>query len=124
MELTLDQLLAGKPTKIRTKDYFPTKAYVEPFLDFMGKFTNDFRIDVKTPTQMTTSNGNTKNDGDKIGTGNRINVTNGTDNSIYTYVLFGDLTGDGEINSADLLKMRQHLLGISIKTVLFSFLDP
>ena len=35
MELTLDQLLAGKPTKIRTKDYFPTKAYVEPFLDFM-----------------------------------------------------------------------------------------
>ena len=62
---------------------------------------------------ITDANGNTKNDGDKIGTGNRINVTNGTDNSIYTYVLFGDLTGDGEINSADLLKMRQHLLGIS-----------
>ncbi len=53
MELTLDQLLAGKPTKIRTKDYFPTKAYVEPFLDFMGKFTDDFRIQAKLPDQIT-----------------------------------------------------------------------
>ena len=57
------------------------------------------------------SNGNVKNDGDLIGTGYTIEVSNDDGSMTYTYVMFGDLNGDGEINSADLLKMRQYLLG-------------
>ena len=32
MELTLSQLLQGKATKIKDREYFSTKQYVEPFL--------------------------------------------------------------------------------------------
>lgn len=53
MEITVPELLKGKPTIIKNKEFFPTKTYVEPFLDRMSKFTDDFRIQVKVPDQMT-----------------------------------------------------------------------
>lgn len=31
MELTLQELLKGKGTKIKDKEFYPTEAYVEPF---------------------------------------------------------------------------------------------
>ena len=43
-----------------------------------------------------------------IGTGTTIKYKDGT---TFTVVIYGDLSGDGQINSADLLKLRQHLLG-------------
>lgn len=57
------------------------------------------------------SNGNVKNDGDVIGTGYTISISNSAGSNTYTYVMYGDVSGDGEINSADLLKVRQYLLG-------------
>lgn len=53
MELQLNELLAGKGTRIKNKEYFPTSAYVEPFLERVQKLTNEFRIQVQTPSQVT-----------------------------------------------------------------------
>lgn len=57
MELTIPELLQGKPTIIKNKEFFQTKTYVEPFLEKMSKLTDDFRVQVKIPDQMTMGNG-------------------------------------------------------------------
>lgn len=59
MELELDELLRGKGTTIKNKEYFPTAAYVEPFLERMQEFTNDFRVQVKLPDQLALEDRNT-----------------------------------------------------------------
>lgn len=58
MEITIDQALQGLRTNIKGKEYFKTSNYIEPFLERMSKFTNDFRIQAKLPDQITyTENG-------------------------------------------------------------------
>lgn len=52
MQLSIDELLRGKATIIKGKEYFNTEAYVAPFLERMSKFTNDFRIQAKLPDQI------------------------------------------------------------------------
>ena len=58
MELTLDELYLGKPTIIKNKEFKSTKDYVAPFIDRMSKYTDDFRISVKLPDQITTTKDN------------------------------------------------------------------
>lgn len=53
MELTLEQILQGKGTRIKNKEYFPTSAYVEPFLERLHKYTNNFVCKGITPNQVT-----------------------------------------------------------------------
>lgn len=52
MEITLEQLYAGKATRIKEKEYFTTEQYVTPFIDRMSKFTNNFTIQVKPADQI------------------------------------------------------------------------
>lgn len=53
-------------------------------------------------------NGTTLADWEVLGTGTQIIYKDGTK---HTIVVYGDLTGDGVVNSADLLRLRQYLLG-------------
>lgn len=59
MELQLNELLAGRATRIKNREYYPTSAYVEPFLERINKLTNNIRINAVTPSQITyTGDGN------------------------------------------------------------------
>lgn len=59
MELNLNELLVGKSTRIKGKEYFQTAAYVEPFLERLQRLTSEFRINAVTPKQITyTGDGN------------------------------------------------------------------
>ena len=58
MELTIDQLLQGKATRIKDREYFTTEQYVMPFLERMAKFTDEFIIQAKPADQISlTPNG-------------------------------------------------------------------
>ena len=53
MEITIERLLEGKSTVIKEDQYLPTKDYVNPFIELMKKFTNDFSVLVQLPSQLT-----------------------------------------------------------------------
>ena len=53
MELNLSELLSGKATRIKSNEYFPTAAYVEPFLERVQRLTSEIRIEAKLPNQVT-----------------------------------------------------------------------
>lgn len=54
MELTLNELLKGKGTKIKEKEFYPTEAYVEPFLNRMEKIPGvNYIIKAELPKQTT-----------------------------------------------------------------------
>ena len=55
MDITISELLKGKPTIIKNKEFFQTKNYVEPFIERLSAITSDFRVQVKTPDQLTMS---------------------------------------------------------------------
>lgn len=71
-EFTLPEVLEGKATRIKNKDYFKTSDYLNPFLDRMSKYTNNFTVKVKCPDQITLSD-----DGNIVTddlTFNRVNI--------------------------------------------------
>ena len=54
MEITLEEAIEnGKAFSIKNKNYFETRAYIEPFVERMSNYTSDFRVQVKLPDTMT-----------------------------------------------------------------------
>lgn len=61
MELTIEQLIQGKATRIKNKEYFTTEAYVTPFLDRVSKMTNNFIINALPAKQISLTQDNEVN---------------------------------------------------------------
>jgi hypothetical protein len=59
MEITIGKLLEGKSTVIKDEKYLSTKDYVEPFINLMKVFTDNFSIQVQMPAQLTVTNSKT-----------------------------------------------------------------
>ena len=59
-------------------------------------------------------NGDRKGDGDIIATGDRlvINDNSGNEYASYTFVVYGDINGDGEIDLIDIVAVKRHILGM------------
>lgn len=58
--------------------------------------------------------------GEKVGTGNYVvGMKNGEEYVRYTVIMFGDLNGDGELTSMDMLYMKRHLLNVKVLDDIF-----
>ena len=53
MLIDLKLLLKGKETAIKKKQYLSTREYIEPFIDQLSKFTDNFICQAKLPDQVT-----------------------------------------------------------------------
>lgn len=72
MVITLEQLMQGKATKIKNKEYLTTESYVAPFIERMVKHTNEFIINVKPADQISLTKDGEVNFEDIIY--NRVNI--------------------------------------------------
>ena len=93
------------------REYVNGEKYIQIINGWRNSSNQFIKVGSRANVIIKDSNGYEKNGNDPIGTGYNIEISNGRAKQSYTYVMYGDLNGDGEINSADLLKMRQYLLG-------------
>ena len=75
--------------------------------DKLLKANNSAVISIKN------SEGNDKNSG-ILATGDRVSITSNGETKTFIVIIYGDLNGDGLVDSGDLLKMRQHLIGTKL----------
>ena len=101
-----------------TYDYIINNYEVDETNKYISKIMVNTEVDMFTPN-ITLGYGygidvDTKEINNKrvLYTGGKTRITKGLNlYREYTNIVIGDINGDGAINSADLLKIRQHLLG-------------
>ena len=82
-------------------------------IDYKNNTVNNFKQLIKTDYEIKIFNFKDEKleDADLIGTGSKVKIYK--DNNIlreYKIILYGDVTGDGKINSVDLLVLQRHIL--------------
>ncbi len=75
-----------------------------------GTTVSSFTSKIKSKSSSATVKVDSKKDSDKLSTGDKITITSGADTRIYTFILKGDLDGNGEIELYDLFLIRSEML--------------
>lgn len=57
MEITLNELYKGFPCIIKNREFYSPKTYVEPFIERMSKFTDNFTVQIKLSDTLSTQKG-------------------------------------------------------------------
>ena len=91
-------------------------------IDYKNNTVNNFKQLIKTDYEIKIFNFKDEKleDADLIGTGSKVKIYK--DNNIlreYKIILYGDVTGDGKINSVDLLVLQRHILELEKFDVIF-----
>jgi len=87
---------------------------------FMTELKKELDKDISNYTvKVVDRNNQVIPDQGNLGTGSKITVTTADETIIFNIVVPGDITGTGNINSADLLAIRKHLLGTGTLTGLY-----
>lgn len=74
---------------------------------FLKNISTNYRIEVQNYS------GKVLQSDEYIGTGSKVRIFDGENFLIeYVIILYGDVNGDGKINSIDLLVLQRHILGI------------
>ena len=92
----------------KTNGYITGYDVYTKVIDVINKIGGYANITVKN------TNGDVLESSSFVGTGTIMELSKGNKSERFVYVLKGDTNGDGVINSADLLKLRQHLLETNV----------
>ena len=80
------------------------------------KLLENIMTSEKYMVKIVDKEGNILEDGDLVGTGAKVQIFTNTDTqnmvAEYSIIIYGDVDGNGKINSVDLLKLQRHILGL------------
>ena len=108
-KLTEDEIYFDSPLKVNSLEVSGIDYIKNTVKDIKEKIITDLEI------QIFNKNNELLKQTDLVGTGSKIQVKeNGDLLREYKVILYGDVNGDGKINSIDLLVLQRHILEIEV----------
>lgn len=99
---TINQALLLNNYKVNNTSLYGIK--LDTTINAFKSQMTGFTVTVVDKDNKTVANTN------KIATGYKITITKDGETFTYTAIIYGDITGKGEVNIADIVALRQHLL--------------
>ena len=104
----IDQLILEFDKSLKVENNLITNIKENTVTQVKNKIHSNYEIEIEN------SKGEILKDDNLVGTGSRLKIISpqGRVVSEYKFIIYGDVNGDGKINSVDLLVLQRHLLEI------------